>query len=106
LDDLVSVARSLVEQDQDGRSNVAPAKALTAAGTEAAPKHLVAATKWSATVSARATTATATISPGSAVALGALTVLVFVKIVIHYFSFVLKLTITIYRYLVFVKGLR
>jgi hypothetical protein len=97
LDDLVAVARGLIEQDQDGRSNVAATESLTAAGAEATTKHLVAATKRSTAVSTWASTASATIPPGTTVALGALTVLVFMKFVIHCFSFVVNLTITIYR---------
>jgi hypothetical protein len=83
LDDLVTVAWGLVEQDQDGRSNVTATESLTAAGTEATAEHLVAATKWAAAVSTRASTATATGSPWTTVALGALTVIVFVILVIH-----------------------
>jgi hypothetical protein len=83
LDDLVTVARGLVEQDQDGRSNVAATQSLTAAGTKATAEHLVAAAERAAAVSTRASTATATGSPWTTVALGALIVIVFVKFVIH-----------------------
>jgi hypothetical protein len=47
-------------------------------------------------MSTGATTATATASSRTTVALRA-AVLVFMKFVIHYFSFVVNLTITIYR---------
>jgi hypothetical protein len=97
LDDLVTVAGGLIEQDQDGRSNVASTKPLTAARSESTAKHLVTATKRSSAVSAWASTATATDSARTTVALGALAVIVFVKFVIHYFSFVVIHTITIYR---------
>jgi len=70
---------------------------------EATEKHLAAATKRSTAVSAGASTATTTAPSGTTVALGA-AVFVFVKFVIHYFSFVVNLTITIYRYRTFVKG--
>jgi hypothetical protein len=83
LDDLVTVARGLVEQDQNGRPYVAATESLTAARTEATAKHLVAATKWAAAVSPRASTATASASPRTTVALGALPVIVFVKFLIH-----------------------
>jgi hypothetical protein len=97
LNDLVTVARGLIEQDQNGRSNIASTKPLTATRLESTAKHLVTATKRSSAVSARAPTATATDSTRTMVALGALTVFVFMKFVIHYFSFVVNLTITIYR---------
>jgi hypothetical protein len=89
LDDLVAVARCLFEKDQHGRSNVAAAKPLTSAGLEATEKHLATATKRSTAVSAGASTATATAPSRTTIALGALTVFVFMKIVIHYFSLVL-----------------
>jgi hypothetical protein len=104
LDDLVAVAWGLIEQDQDGRSNVAATKALTAARGKSASEHVVASTKRSSAVSTGASTASATFSPRTTVTLGALSVFVFVKFVIHCFSFVVKLTITIYRYRTFVKG--
>lgn len=54
-------------------------------------------------MSTGAASASASAPSGTTVALGALTVLVIVKFVIHYFSLVVKLTITIYRYMTFVK---
>jgi hypothetical protein len=76
---------------------------LTAPRWESTPEHLVTPTEGAA-VSARASTATATAPSGTTVAFGALIVCVFVEFVIHYFSFVVNLTITIYRYRTFVKG--
>jgi hypothetical protein len=89
LDDLVTVARGLVEQDQDGCSNVATAQALTSARWKSTPEHLVASTEGSA-VSTGASTATATASSGTTVALGALIVIVIVKFVIHCFPLCCK----------------
>jgi hypothetical protein len=104
LDDLVAVARCLFEQDQDGRSNVTSAKALAPAWREAAAEHLVTASEGTTAVSTRTSTATATTASRTPVALHALCVLVFMEFVIHLFSFVINLNITIYRYRTFVKG--
>jgi hypothetical protein len=72
LDDLVAVARYFIEQDQDGRSNVAATKSLTAPRRESASEHVVTSTKRSSAVSTWAAAASAAVSP-----------VVFVKFVIH-----------------------
>jgi hypothetical protein len=84
LDDLVPVARGLIEQDQDGRSNVAAAKALTAARWEPTSEHLIASAE-RPSVSTRASSASATVSSGSTIALRVLVVFVFMEFVIHSF---------------------
>jgi uncharacterized MAPEG superfamily protein len=80
---LVPVARCLVEQDQNGCSNVTTAKTLTSARRETTPEHLVASAERSA-VSTGASSATATVSAWTTIALRALFVIVFMEFVIHY----------------------
>jgi hypothetical protein len=84
LDDLVPVARGLIEQDQDGSSYVAAAKALTAARWEPTSEHLIASAE-RPSVSTRASTASATVSSWSTIALRVLVVFVFMEFVIHSF---------------------
>jgi hypothetical protein len=81
---LVPVSGGLIEQDQDGRSHVTSAKTLTSA-RETASEHLIASAERASAVSAGASAASATASARTTVAFGTLTVLVFVKFVIHSF---------------------